>query len=113
MNRPPAERDSGSLQINGPALRHVREGRGRTIGQLARVVGVSTSFLAALERGTRRGVRPSVFRGLVAELALNDPRVVLADPYAVPPERLAAWPMEPMANEGLQSACVEERVPAA
>lgn len=70
-----------SVQIHGPALRHVRQHRGATVAQLAKAAGVSTSFLAAVERGDRRGVSGRVFGVLVAELDLADARVLLVDPY--------------------------------
>lgn len=75
------ERTGASVQVNGPALRFVRETRGLSGARLARAVGVSTSFVAAVERGVRRGVRAEVFVALVRELGLLDPRAVLARPY--------------------------------
>lgn len=79
-----------SVQIHGPVLRHLREQHGRTIGQLARAAGVSTSFLARVERGVKRGVGADVFRTLVAELELTDPRVLCATPYAPAVARVIA-----------------------
>lgn len=82
-----------SVQINGPALRYVREGRNRTIGQLARCAQVSTSFLAAVERGARRGVGVDIYRVLITELELADPRVLLVNPYEanVPQATAPSW----------------------
>lgn len=75
-----------SVLVNGPALRFVRRAKGRTVPQLARAAGVSTSFLAALERGARRGARTAVLRRVVDELGLDDVRVLLVDPFG--PSRL-------------------------
>jgi transcriptional regulator with XRE-family HTH domain len=94
---------SPSVRVNGPALRHVREGSGLSLGHLGRAAGVSTSFLSAVERGARRGMRTKVFLVLLAELGLTDARVLLADPYGVDVAELAAHPCEPMAQNGLHS----------
>lgn len=69
------------MQVHGPALRFVREAGGRSIGQLAPRVKVSVSFLARVERGVKKAVSRPVFRALVDELGLSDPRVIMADPY--------------------------------
>jgi transcriptional regulator with XRE-family HTH domain len=87
-----------SVQVHGPALRHVRQYRGTTVAQLARVAGVSTSFLAAVERGDRRGVTRRVFDALVSELDLADPRVLLVDPYGGAVARDTATRLEPSAT---------------
>lgn len=79
MTRP---RAVTSVQINGPALRFVRETQGMTIAQLARAANVSTGFLSRVELGRKRGVGMDVFLALVAELAPVDHRVILVDPYA-------------------------------
>lgn len=71
-----------SVKIHGPALRFVREAAGRSIGQLARAADISTGFLARVERGVKTGVGAHVFAVLVAELELDDPRVILINPYA-------------------------------
>lgn len=91
-----------SVQIHGPALRCVREMAGRSIGQLARAAGCSTGFLARVERGVKRGVNEHVFAVLVAELGLDDPRVILVDPYGVANR-------QPMAYSGLQPERVNTR----
>lgn len=88
-------RAATSAQINGPALRHVRISRGRSIASLARPAGVSTSFLAHIERGSKRGLRVDALRVVVAELGLSDFRVLLCDPYgpdaAVIRDQLQKW----------------------
>jgi hypothetical protein len=71
---------------------------------------VSTSFLAAVERGTRHGMRVTVFRALLAALGLEDPRVLLADPHGTELERVTAHPCEPVAQHELPS---QSKIPAA
>jgi transcriptional regulator with XRE-family HTH domain len=93
----PTDTPRRSVRVHGPALRLVRVLRGRTIGDLARKSGVSTSFLARVERGVKHGVRHDVFAALVAELAPDDPRALMADPYAgarVPAQRSGEAPMK-------------------
>lgn len=70
-----------SAQIHGPTLRLLRTQAGLTISQLARTAGVSTGFLSRVELGVKRAVSEDVFRVLVAELELADPRVLLVNPY--------------------------------
>lgn len=72
----------GSVQVHGPALRLVRTLRGRSIGSLARRSGVSTSFLARIERGVKHGVSRDTFALLAAELEVDDPRALMLAPYA-------------------------------
>lgn len=79
MTRPRAAR---SVPIHGPALRHLRTQAGLTISELARAADVSTGFLSRVELGVKRAVGEDVFRVLVTELALTDPRLVVADPYS-------------------------------
>lgn len=75
------------MKVNGPALRLVRTLRGRTIGSIARPSGVSTSFLARVERGVKDGVRRDVFDKITEELAVEDARALMLAPYAVPAHR--------------------------
>lgn len=62
---------------------------------------MSTSFLAAVERGDKRGVREDVFRALVAELDLADPRVLLMQPYGPAVTKPTATPIERTATSVL------------
>jgi transcriptional regulator with XRE-family HTH domain len=85
----PTDTPRDAVKVNGAALRLVRVLRGRTIGDLAKRSGVSTSFLARVERGVKHGMRRAAFEILAAELAA-DPRALMADPYAgvrVPAQR--------------------------
>lgn len=100
MTRP---RAVTSVQINGPALRYVRETKGLTIAQLARAADVSTGFLSRVELGVKRGVGLDVFLALVRELAPVDHRVILVDPYAGKVFQVTGAPKEQVAQSGLQS----------
>jgi predicted transcriptional regulator len=90
VNRTAAPRGS-VVKVNGYALRLVRTLRGRTIGSLARPSGVSTSFLARVERGVKHGMRRDVFDRIAAELAVQDARALMAEPHrevcAIPAQR--------------------------
>lgn len=72
-----------SVQINGPALRLIRERSGISCSALARSVGTDISFLARVERGEKRGVRRETFERLCWELEVPDPRAILANPFGV------------------------------
>lgn len=69
-----------SVQINGPALRAIRERSGISGQALARCVGADHSFLARVERGEKRGVGRPTFERIVEQLDV-DPRAIMADPY--------------------------------
>lgn len=70
-----------SVQINGPALRTIRERSGISCSALARAVGADVSFLARVERGEKRGVRAETYERLCWELEIGDPRALLVNPY--------------------------------
>lgn len=73
-----------SVQINGPALRVIRELSGLSCSALARAVDTDVSFLARVERGEKRGVNRRTYERLVRELRIADPRALLANPYPTP-----------------------------
>lgn len=52
-----------------------------TADLLAQEVGISYSFLASLESGTRQSVSPEVFRKLAFRLYVTDVRAIMANPY--------------------------------
>lgn len=70
------------VALNGPAIREIRKGLGVRSEVLAEEVGISYSFLASLENGTRTSVSPDIFRKLVYALHLVDVRAIIANPYA-------------------------------
>ncbi|QJY51231.1 helix-turn-helix domain-containing protein [Pseudonocardia broussonetiae] len=90
-----------SVQINGPALRVIRELSGLSCSALARAVGADVSFLARVERGEKRGVNRRTYERLVRVLRIADARAILADPYRSV-TRVTVAMHEPPAHCGLQ-----------
>lgn len=80
---PPA--DATSYAIHGVLLRWLRKTREMSIGELARLIGVSESYVTRLERGTSPRVSVSVFRLLRSALGITnaDYQLLMADPYGV------------------------------
>jgi len=74
------------VQINGPALRAIRELHGVSGSALARAVGVDQSFLARIERGEKHGMRRDAFEAVVDALGI-DPRAIEANPFGRPVRR--------------------------
>lgn len=91
-----------SVQVNGPALRAIRQLRGVSCAELARHVGADVSFLARIERAEKRGVRAETFARLVDALDV-DGRALMANPFGVTSVTVAR--VEPVATGGLHSAC--------
>ena len=67
------------IEVHGYALRVIREARGRKVAELADSLGVSRSYLAHLENGTKRGVSPELYASLCTELLVEDHRALLAN----------------------------------
>lgn len=88
-----------SVQINGPALRVIRERTGISCSALARRVGTDVSFLARVERGEKRGLSRTTWERVAYELEI-DGRAILVDPYGS--TDLVAR-VEPMATNELHS----------
>lgn len=86
-----------SVQINGPALRVVRERSGVSCSALARRVGADVSFLARIERGEKRGIRRETFERIVYELEISDPRALMANPF---PSRVSQLTSAPRVHTG-------------
>ena len=79
-----------TVEIHGPALRTIRVLSGVGVRELALRVKKDRSYIAHLELGHKRRVSPDVFNALVAALALEDRRAILAGPYGdVPAEAVA------------------------
>lgn len=97
-------RDSEPIQIHGPAMRAVRGRAGVTLARIATSAGVSVSFLAQVERGVKRAVRPQVFAAIVTELALADGRALLVNPYAGDVTGDTGSHLESMAHDRLGSS---------
>lgn len=80
--------------VHGPVIRHLRLRTTRhTVITLASAVGLTFGHLAKIERCEKFSVRPEVFDALAHELAVEDHRVLLANPRdttAVAPAAAAA-----------------------
>lgn len=94
-------RTSSSVQINGPALRAIRERTGVSCSALARSVGADGSFLARVEKGEKRGVRRETYDRLAAALHI-DGRAILVNPYGEDVRQDTVANVEPLAIDGLQ-----------
>jgi transcriptional regulator with XRE-family HTH domain len=72
------------VQINGPALRVIRERSGISCSALARAVGTDVSFLARVERGEKKGLGFQTWERISYELEI-DGRAILVDPFSAQP----------------------------
>lgn len=70
-----------TVEINGFALRELRVRTGLGVMDLAKQVGVQRPYIAKIELGHSRRVSPKVFNALLSALAINDRRVLLANPH--------------------------------
>lgn len=101
-------RTSTSVQINGPALRTIRELTGVSCSALARAVGADVSFLARVERGEKKGVRRETFERIVWELRLPDPRAILVNPYGANVRRGTASGIASDFSSGITSGIMSD-----
>lgn len=67
-NRPYAH---ASYKIDGARLRELRKAAGLSVTQAAKKVGISISYLAAIERGVRKTVPPATFNQICSELDIE------------------------------------------
>lgn len=70
-----------TVEVNGFALRELRVRSGLGVAELAARVDVQRPYIAKIELGHSRRVSPKVFNALLAALAINDRRVLLANPH--------------------------------
>ncbi|MEU8334874.1 helix-turn-helix domain-containing protein [Micromonospora tulbaghiae] len=64
--------EHASVEIDGAKLRRLRKEAGLNIVQLADRVGVSFSYLAAIERGARPTVAPARYITICEALGIED-----------------------------------------
>lgn len=64
------------MEVNGEALRAIREAQGWTKSRLAAEAGISLPYLRDLEKGRRKGRNPQVVRALAQ--ALKVPTAAIA-----------------------------------
>jgi transcriptional regulator with XRE-family HTH domain len=69
-----------SPQVNGAKLREVRQAVGLTVSEAAIRMGISVSYLSALERGQRPTAKPDTFNRIATVLGV--PREDLLLPVA-------------------------------
>lgn len=79
-----------TIEVHGPAIRAIRIRSGLGVADLAEAVGVNRPYVAKIELGHSRRVSPKVFNALVAALALEDRRAILANPYGASLEAVSA-----------------------
>jgi transcriptional regulator with XRE-family HTH domain len=66
------------VEVHGYALRVIRQARGRSVVDLAGAMDCSRSYIAHLERGSKRRVSPEFYNRLLDQLGINDFRALLA-----------------------------------
>ena len=81
-----------TVDVQGFALRVLRESRGRTQADLAAALGKDRSYIAKIETGATRQVSSTFYAALLRELCIEDYRALLADP----PGRAPAEAVEPV-----------------
>lgn len=69
-----------SPEIDGPKLRELRKMAGLTITELSSKVGCSISYLAAIERGHRPTVAPSMYARICEAMGIEDRGQLLRQP---------------------------------
>ncbi len=70
-----------TIEVNGFVVRELRMRSGLAVQELADVVGVKRPYIAKIELGLSRRVSPKVYKALLEALAVNDRRVLLANPH--------------------------------
>lgn len=80
-----------TVAINGFALRVIRQARSRSVSDLAAKLpgrnaakGCDRSYITHIENGTKTEVSAEFYNALIAELQIEDYRVLLANPHADP-----------------------------
>lgn len=86
----PRQTASRTVEINGFALRLIRQARSRTVSDLAARLpgqrpdkGCDRSYITHIENGTKTRVGVEFYNALLAELSIDDYRVLLANPHAI------------------------------
>lgn len=71
---------SGTIAIQGFALRVIRELNGRKVSELAEALHVDRSYITKIELGHSRRVSAVFYSKLLSELAIADRRALMAMP---------------------------------
>lgn len=72
-----------TIEVNGYALRELRMRSGIGVADLAEQVGVQRPYIAKIELGHSRRVSPKVYNSILSALAINDRRVLMANPHTI------------------------------
>lgn len=72
--------DGGTVDIQGFALRVIREARGRKTAELAESLQVDRSYITKIETGHSRRVSRVFYARLLAELSIDEYRALMARP---------------------------------
>lgn len=80
MSKPPLVSTPGTVLINGFAARVIRERTGIKVAESAAALECDRSYITKIENGTSKRVSVDFYRRLLAHLALEDHRVLLALP---------------------------------
>jgi hypothetical protein len=78
MSKSPPKTPSGTVAINGFALRVIRERSGIGVADLAASLDCDRSYITKIELGTSRRVGATFYRRLLDQLAIADHRALLA-----------------------------------
>lgn len=74
---------SRTIEVNGYAIRVVRQARGKSVQNLADGIAKDRSYITHLENMTKWAVSPEVFAALCRELLIGeneDQRALMANP---------------------------------
>lgn len=77
---------SNTVEINGFLVRELRKRDGMSVVELASRIECQRPYVAKIELGHSRRVSVKVFNALLAALAIDDRRALLANPYGDPVE---------------------------
>ena len=72
---------STTIEVNGFALRYLRKRSGLGVAELAERIGVQRPYVAKIELGHSQRVSPKVYNAILSALAIEDRRVLLANPH--------------------------------
>lgn len=77
---------NANVEINGPALRHLRKLSGHNVTEFADLVECSFQYLSQLETGARLVCSPALFARICDALRLADRTVLLREPESTDTE---------------------------
>lgn len=69
------------VEINGFIIRELRKREGLSVEEIAERAKVTRAYIAKIELGHSERVSPKVFNALLAAFAIDDRRVLLANPH--------------------------------